>query len=133
MKYLQSQIIGIQTNFCIKFGDKLNFMLSFLFCECLHWYYIYNQCSYLYNYYNYSQTLCTECWYWNLIKKMYFADTVERGVMILSILNFIIFNYTIVFLSLYDVMYKWYFVFHFYSKSCCYPSDVLFCPLGGGH
>jgi hypothetical protein len=46
MKYLQSQIIGTQTKFSIKFGDKLNFILFFLSCERLHYYYIYIQCSY---------------------------------------------------------------------------------------
>jgi hypothetical protein len=39
-------------------------------------------CSYLYNYYNYSRTLCMLSFrisYWDLIKFLNFADTTERG------------------------------------------------------
>jgi len=59
MKILQNQIIGTQTSFCISFGDKLSFILSFLFLERLHCCYIYFHCSYLYNYYSSSGSICT--------------------------------------------------------------------------
>ncbi len=39
------------------FGGKLSFTLSLVFPEHLHCGYIYFQCSYLSNYYNYSRTL----------------------------------------------------------------------------
>ncbi len=72
MKILQSEITGTQTSFYTKFGGKLSFILSFFFPERLH-------CSYLYNYYNYSPTLCIKCW--DLIKFPYFGDTPERRDM----------------------------------------------------
>ncbi len=50
----------------------------------VHSCYIYFHCSSLYNYYNYSQTMCIKCWSFSishpdLIKFPYFADTTERG------------------------------------------------------
>ncbi len=44
-----------QTSFSSNFGDKLSFILSFIFPQRLHCY-LYFHCSYLYNYYNYSRT-----------------------------------------------------------------------------
>jgi hypothetical protein len=41
---------------------KLSFILSFVFPERLYISYRYFHCSYLYNYYNYSRTLCIKCW-----------------------------------------------------------------------
>jgi hypothetical protein len=51
MKILQREITETQTSFSIKFGNKLSFILSFLFPERLHCCYMYFHCSYLYNYY----------------------------------------------------------------------------------
>jgi len=63
MKILQNEIIETQTNFSTNFGGKLSFIVSFLFPERLHHCcYIYFHCSYLYNYYNYSRTLCIKYW-----------------------------------------------------------------------
>jgi hypothetical protein len=64
MKILQRLITGTQTSFPTNFGGgKLSFILSFLFPECLlHCCCIYFHCSYLYNCYNYSGTLCINCW-----------------------------------------------------------------------
>jgi len=73
-KYIQ----GGETQKTIHFCNKLSFILSFLFPKRLHCCYIYVHCSYLYNSYNYSRTLCI--WSWDLIKFPYFADTTERGV-----------------------------------------------------
>ncbi len=61
MKILQSEMTGTQTSFSTKFGRKLNFILSclsFLWSASTAATYIYFQCSYLDNYYNYSRTLC---------------------------------------------------------------------------
>ncbi len=44
------------------FRAVLSFILSLLFPERLHSCYIYFHCSYLYNYYNYIQTLCIKRW-----------------------------------------------------------------------
>ncbi len=41
---------------------KLSFIPSSLFPQRLHCCYIYFYWSYLYNYYNYSRTLCIKCW-----------------------------------------------------------------------
>ncbi len=80
MKILQKVITGTQTSFSTNFGGKLSFILCFLLPERLHCCYIYFHSSYLYNYYNYSQTLCIKCIsYPDLIKFPYFADTTERG------------------------------------------------------
>jgi len=72
---------GSEAEKTINFGGKLSFILSFLFPEHHQCCYIYFHCSYLYNYYYYSRTLCIECWvsYWDLIKYPYFTDTTERG------------------------------------------------------
>jgi hypothetical protein len=70
-------------------GGKLSFILSFLFPDRLHCCYTYFHCSYLYNYYNYSRTLCIKCWAFrtelqhfiltfNKNVLTYFADTIER-------------------------------------------------------
>ncbi len=48
-----------ETKKTINFGGKLSFILSFPFPELCC--YIYFQCSYLYNYYNKSRTLCIKC------------------------------------------------------------------------
>jgi hypothetical protein len=82
-KFLQNEITGTQTSFfSTNLGGKLSFILSFLFPERLHTAaaYIFH-CSYLYNYYNYSRTLCIKCWVSSrdFIKFPYIADTIERG------------------------------------------------------
>ncbi len=55
------QYISIQRGVKLRkpsfFGGKLSFTLSFVFPEHLHCGFIYFECSYLYNYYNYSLTL----------------------------------------------------------------------------
>jgi hypothetical protein len=82
MKILQSNITGTQSSFSTNFGGKLSFTLSFLFPERPHHCFIYFHCSYFFNYYNYSWTLCIKCWvssYWDLIKFHYFADPTGRG------------------------------------------------------
>jgi hypothetical protein len=86
MKILHKEITRTQTSFSTNFSGKLSFILCFLFPERLHYCYIYFHCSYLYNYYNYSRTLCNMCWRFNtqisysdLIKFPYFADTTKRG------------------------------------------------------
>jgi hypothetical protein len=80
--YLDFQFIS--TASVIAFG----FTLSFFFPEHLHCCYIDFHCSYLYNYYNSSPTLCIiKCWdwfsishwvsgisYWDLIKFPYFCE-----------------------------------------------------------
>jgi hypothetical protein len=72
---LQNEVTGTQTRFSTNIGGKLRFIPSFLFPGRLHHCcYIYFYCSYLYNYYNHSRTLCIK-----LIKFHYFADAPERG------------------------------------------------------
>jgi len=58
-----SNQLGLKLTKIIKFW-WVNWVSSYLsfFHERLHWCYIYFHCSYLYNYYNYSQTLCIKCW-----------------------------------------------------------------------
>jgi hypothetical protein len=67
----------------LNFNSKLSFILSFLFLESLH-------CYYLYNCYNYFDpcalnakfqhfVLSYSISYCDLIKCLYFADTTERG------------------------------------------------------
>jgi hypothetical protein len=80
MKILQKEITETQTNFSTNFGRKLSFILCFIFPERLYCCYIYFHCSYLYNYYSYSRTLCIKCIsYPDQIKFPYFADTTETG------------------------------------------------------
>jgi hypothetical protein len=81
MKNLQNEITGIQTIFSTNFGNKLTFILSFLFPECVHCCYIYFHCSYLYKYYNCSQTIRIKWWvsYWDLIKFPCYRVTTEIG------------------------------------------------------
>jgi hypothetical protein len=61
MEILQKEITGTQTSFSTNFDLKLSFILSFLSPERLHCCYIYFHCSYRYNYYNYTRTLCIKC------------------------------------------------------------------------
>jgi hypothetical protein len=69
MKISQKEVSGTQTSFSTNFGGKLSFILWFLFPERPHYYIRYFHCSYLYDYYNYSQTLCIKWWFsgsrWN--------------------------------------------------------------------
>jgi hypothetical protein len=51
---LQNEITGLKLVFSMNFGGKLSFIPSFLFPERI-------LCCYLYNYYNYSRTLCIKC------------------------------------------------------------------------
>jgi len=64
MKSLQNEVTGTQTSFSTNFGGKLSFILPLLFqwAPPLQLAYIYFHCSYLYNYYNYTRTLCIKCW-----------------------------------------------------------------------
>jgi len=75
MNILQSEIIETQTSFSTTFGGKPSFHPLFPFSWALPPLlgYIYFHCSYLYNYYNYSRTLCIKCRYWDLIKFLYFV------------------------------------------------------------
>jgi hypothetical protein len=67
MKILQSKITGTQTSF------PKSLIPAFLFPERRH-------CSYLYNYYNYSSTICIKCISClDLVKFHYFANSTERG------------------------------------------------------
>jgi len=63
-KFLQNEIIETQTSFDTNFGGKLSFIPSILFSwrPPLLPHYIYFHWSYLINYYNYSRTLCINCW-----------------------------------------------------------------------
>ncbi len=63
---------SLWTSFSINFGGKLSFILSSVFRS---------HSSCLYNYNNYSRTLCIKSWvsYWDLIKFHYFAYSTERG------------------------------------------------------
>ncbi len=65
----------------------LSFTLSFFFPERLHCCYIDFHCSYLYNYYNSSRTLCIKCrdsafrteFQHFILRFPYFTDTTKRG------------------------------------------------------
>ncbi len=54
--------IAIDNLINLNHSNNLSFTLFFFFPEHLHYCYIDFHCSYLYNYYNSSQTLCIKCW-----------------------------------------------------------------------
>ncbi len=59
-----NKTLKCKLNFSTNFDGKLSFILSFLFPELLlisECCYIYFHCSYLYNNYSYSRTLCIKC------------------------------------------------------------------------
>jgi hypothetical protein len=78
--------LKLETQKTINFGGKLSFILSlpFFFLNVSTCCYIYFHCSYLYNNYNYSRTLCLKrlsfsISYWGLIKFPLLPDTTGRG------------------------------------------------------
>ncbi len=57
----ENSITLLLSHFYILFKTQ-SFILSFIFPERLHCYYTCFHCSYLYDYYSYSRTLCIKCW-----------------------------------------------------------------------
>ncbi len=70
----------------INFCGKFSFILSFLFLEHLQCCYIYFHYSYIYNYYNYCQTLCIKACTQNLENL-----TLVRGFYLTRVSIFLIF------------------------------------------
>ncbi len=76
----QTSILAFKGGVKLRKPPCLSFVLESLYCR-----YIDFHCSYMYSYYNSSQTLCIQCWdsafhSEDLINFPYFMDTTKRGV-----------------------------------------------------